>query len=108
MTRQQAARLVAAISAAHPRQKVPDETVAVYAKLLEDIPYPTGEQAVTNVLKTQAFWPSVAEIRDECSRLAELKRTSVPALPEPDVTPEQRAVNITRARELAAALGRRM
>lgn len=108
MTRQQAARLVAAISAAHPRTKVPDETVAVYAKLLEDIPYPVGEEAVTTVLREVAFWPSVAEIRDECRRIQQRIRDQRPGLPQPDVSPQQRAENLERIKELAGTFGRRM
>ena len=58
-----AAKLVAVLKGAYPRQQVTADTVKTYAHFLGDIDWDLGEAAVLRHIGTNQYWPSIAEIR---------------------------------------------
>lgn len=63
MNAREAASITAVIAAAFPQWPATRETVAVYADLLSDLPYPETMRAVKDLLLTEERWPTVAGIR---------------------------------------------
>lgn len=68
MTEQETIKLFAVIAAAYPRDKAFAEAtapmVALWTKLLADIPLPAAESAIASHVSTSPFPPSIAEIRE--------------------------------------------
>ena len=73
MTKTEAGRLVTLVLGNWPsmqtREIRADITAAMWQKLLADIPYELAEQAVTKVLLTAKFWPTISEIREAADSL---------------------------------------
>jgi hypothetical protein len=59
----EAGALVAVLKAAFPRQEVPEETMRLYAEQLVDLDLKAGEAAISKLLHTSRFFPTIAEIR---------------------------------------------
>lgn len=70
MNRNEAAKLVAILSAAYPAAQIRPETDIAYHLALSDIPYPVAEQAVAILLRTSKFMPTAAEIREVLAEAA--------------------------------------
>lgn len=73
-----AARIVALLQGAYPRQEFPDSTVEVYAMALVDLDYADVVEAVTRLVQTSRWLPTIAEIRE---RVAEARLE----LPDPEM-----------------------
>ena len=73
MTRHEAGKLVALALANWPAMQSRDIrldiTAGLWHRLLADIPYELAEQALTKILITAKFWPTVAEIREAADSL---------------------------------------
>lgn len=69
MTKQEALKLVAILEMAYPRQDLREQTVEVYARFLQDLDYKVAEQVVSHYIKTQKWFPSIAEIREACAEM---------------------------------------
>lgn len=95
MTRQDAAKLVAALKALYPRQELSAETVSAYARMLEDLDYQAAEAAVKEHAAKSPFFPAVAEIR-----LVVVERQL--GLPSPVVAWEQVREVVDKEREFSA------
>lgn len=65
MTKGEAMKLMAILRAAWPRQEVGMDTAEVYAGMLSDIPFDEGKAAVTKLVQTTKFFPTVAEILEQ-------------------------------------------
>ena len=64
MKRDEAFRIVAMLQGAWPHRQLPDSTAEVYAMTLSDLAYAEVRDAVTRLIQTSKFLPSVAEIRE--------------------------------------------
>jgi len=64
MNRNEAAKLVAILSAAYPQAQTRPEMAAAYFMALSDVPYPAAERAVAVLMRTSKFLPTAAEIRE--------------------------------------------
>lgn len=64
MTDLQTKKLVAVLLAAYPNNKVTDETVGAYVRMLGDLEYQAASAAVERLIATSKFLPSIAEIRE--------------------------------------------
>jgi hypothetical protein len=69
LTLDETIRLMAVLAAAFPQVQTTRETVDIYAISLGDIPFDLGMAAVMGLVKTSEWFPKVAEIRGEVSRL---------------------------------------
>lgn len=56
---------VGVLAAAYPNANLPDETIRVYVRILSDIPADALAGAITRLVKTSKFIPSISEIRRE-------------------------------------------
>lgn len=63
MNRQEAFALIGVLAAAFPQRKVEADTVRVYARSLEDLPYDIAREALSDVVRSSVHFPSIAEIR---------------------------------------------
>lgn len=106
MTRQEASRLVAVLSAAYPNTKVGKETIGVYVKMLTELESGPCGDAVAECLRTCKWFPSIAEIRVHYADVVSLRKLNRLALDEPEVTEDQWQENRDRARALRKRLGR--
>lgn len=75
MTKAEAYRVVAMIQGAWPRPPLPDGTGEVYAMSLADLDFERTKAAVTRLVQTSRFLPTVAEIREAAAK----DRVSLPA-----------------------------
>lgn len=69
MTANETARVLAVLSAAYPWRDLPEATLRVYARHLEDVPYAVGQAAAALAIDTCRYFPSVAELRELVVRL---------------------------------------
>lgn len=60
------------------QEKISDETVALYAEKLADVPADVLKAACDRVIETQIFFPAVAEIRKVAARLSGLLPAAAP------------------------------
>lgn len=63
MNRGEAVRVVATLSAAYPSWNAGKETVGVYVELLKDLEYEQVLEAVSDLICTEEWCPSVATVR---------------------------------------------
>ena len=56
--------LLAALKAAYPRQTIPDATVKVYARMLEDVGHEEAQCAVRTWVARSPYFPTIAELRN--------------------------------------------
>lgn len=61
------APLIARLAEAFPKMKVPPETFQVYLADLADVPLETLEAAVTRLIRTSEWFPTINAIRAECA-----------------------------------------
>lgn len=59
-------KLVAILEAAYPRQELREETIEVYASFLLDIDYKVAEKAIQAHIRSERWFPTIAEIREAC------------------------------------------
>ena len=59
----EAAQILQLISAAWPKQQLPNETRALYGVMLADFSYQETYDAINTLICTAVFVPSIAEIR---------------------------------------------
>lgn len=88
MNRAEAIRIVAMLQGAYPHRQIPDSTAEVYALTLGDMPYAEVKTAVTRLIQTSKFMPSIAEIRESVAE----ERCQLPA-PEVAWGEVQRAIS---------------
>jgi adenine-specific DNA methylase len=92
---------IARLQAAYPKPQ-PDSTLAFYAEELTKLDSPAVlAAAVQKVIETERLWPSIATLRAAYFQERKLAQHQRPALPEPELTREQRDENLRRLRELA-------
>lgn len=65
MRASEAIRLVELLQGAYPRQELPQSTVEVYAMALADIDLEDGLRAVTRLVQTSKWFPTISEIREQ-------------------------------------------
>jgi hypothetical protein len=70
-------QIMAMLVSAFPQAKIEAATLGVYQEALADIPPDVLRLAVLAVISRSRFWPTVAEIREEATKLV------APALPSP-------------------------
>lgn len=63
MKQSEAAKLVAVLVASYPRQPMPPGTTEAYENMLADLPFAETGAAVERWIKTQKYFPTIAEIR---------------------------------------------
>jgi hypothetical protein len=96
---------VAKLMAAYPREWFDEATVAVYVDAVEKLRSPEAiADAVNALIRSEPKLPSIALLCEEYRRNAD--RYAPKALPEPELTDEDRAENVRRIRELATSIGR--
>lgn len=71
-TTEQIAKVVGTMAAAFPHAQVTQETYAVYAKLLADIPVAELQAAALQCLASARFMPTIGELRDKALELRRL------------------------------------
>jgi hypothetical protein len=59
-----AKKLVAALAAAYPTNKLDDDSIRVYTRMLLDLDYDAANAAIARLVATCKFPPSIAEIRE--------------------------------------------
>lgn len=69
MTQLQIKKLVAAMVAAFPTNKITPESVAVYERMLGDLDYAASAAAVAQLVATSRWMPTVAEVRERAFAL---------------------------------------
>lgn len=87
MTFEQALELVTIAAAAFPHMQEKDlrPTAQLWAQMLGDLDYRVAKAALTKVLSTARYWPTIAEIREAA---AEIKPTES-GLPSPEAAWEE-------------------
>lgn len=78
MIRSEAIRIVSLLQGAYPRQEMPDSTPEIYAMALGDLEYDEVLAAVTRLVQSSRWLPTIAEIR-------ELVAEARVKLPEPEL-----------------------
>lgn len=63
-------KLIKVVQSAYPRQEFSESTVAVYVRMLSDIPYDIAQKAVYKLIAESVFIPTVAEIRKAAVEIA--------------------------------------
>ena len=63
MTDEQAASVIAGLTAAYQKDDMAAETIAVYIQFLSDIPYEAGMAAALRLIAENKFFPRVSELR---------------------------------------------
>lgn len=69
MTKLEAAKLVAVLTAAYPSAKVTDRTSEAFEHMLADLDGEVASKAVARIIATSRFFPSIAEIRETVTDL---------------------------------------
>lgn len=64
MTDLQAKRLVAALAAAFPNNKLTDDSMRVYVRMLADLDFEATNAGIARLVATAKFPPTIAEIRE--------------------------------------------
>lgn len=64
MKASESAKLVMMLMAAFPNGKTSEATSKVYEEMLADLDFAAARRAVTNLIRTAKFLPTVAEIRE--------------------------------------------
>ena len=65
MTEVEAASLIAILAAAFPNAKIDARSVSVYVEHIREFPYADGQEAVTGIVRTSEWFPTVAVLRRE-------------------------------------------
>ncbi len=80
MTETQALVLVNAIEAAYPRQSLKEGTVKVYVECLKDLDYEVASRVVYSHIRSERWFPTVAEIREACVEMVHVIPTTESAM----------------------------
>jgi hypothetical protein len=70
MTREEAIKILAILSAAYPNFSLPKATGELYIKMLTDIPAKLGEAAALAHIAESQYYPTVAELRTKALKFA--------------------------------------
>jgi hypothetical protein len=101
-----ATALVGLLLASYPRERLDPEHVAAYRGFLLELRSDEGARAaVMSLIRTEDRLPSIARIRRAYATW-QAAHGADRALPEPDLTPEQRRENLTWIRRLAERITR--
>ena len=63
MTKAETIKLMAVLRAAYPNQSITEDTVEIYATMLEDVAFEDAKRAVKTLIGESRFFPTIAEIR---------------------------------------------
>lgn len=96
MTTDEAGLLIATLAAAYPRQQLAPLTVEIYTRNLADLDHDLATAAVSRIIATSKFFPTIAEIREAAAETA----TNLPTAAEA----WEMAVNFTRLVQSDGAL----
>lgn len=105
MKQADAQRLVAKLFAAFPFRKT-DLTAAVYLERMLQLEQPEAHTAVEKLIDNWERLPTIADLHQAYRLERERTRAAVPALGPARLSPEERAENLRRLRELAEGLKR--
>lgn len=109
MTEAEATALCSKLLAAWPHTRGVNElTIDVYVEHLAPLRFDCASESVNDLICEERYFPSVSVVLDTYRRNAQRSDFQAPALPEPDVSEEQKAENIRQAREMVARLTRGM
>jgi hypothetical protein len=73
MTGAEAVRILDVLKRAYPRQTIERGTLELYAELLGDLDFAATLAAVRRIVTTGQWFPSIAEIRAEATKTAEVR-----------------------------------
>lgn len=109
MNQAQALQVTKYLSEAYPRDEWSQERYMLWADAIADLDWGATYEAAKRWVKSEKWPPTVAELRERSEiAMDDIRRQSMHLLPppesEPQLTPEQRAENIKRARELVEKL----
>lgn len=82
MTKSEFVAAMSYLISAYPAANISGATSNVYFEHLKDIPIATMEKAAARIVECSRFFPSVAEIREECQKIErpEYNKTTVDAI----------------------------
>jgi len=60
----EAAKIIATLTAAYPRNEIQEETGKLYARFLQDLDYIKAQAAIIKIIANNKWFPTVAEIRE--------------------------------------------
>lgn len=69
VTEQQALILIKGLVSAYPRQVLEEDTIKTYIHYLKDLEPEIAERVISHHIKTQKWFPTIAEIRESCAEL---------------------------------------
>jgi hypothetical protein len=105
MRPEEAQTLVAALVGAYPRERIDAANVEMYRMMIERLGSEgAARDAIFALIETEPRFPSIAQIREEYRRYVD--RYAAPALPEPDISEVERALNLKRIRALQERITR--
>lgn len=67
MTHDETRTFMAILMSAYPKTEIGDGTIAVYARMLRDVPATEADEALEDILSQCKFFPTIAEIRQTVS-----------------------------------------
>lgn len=70
MTPIQAKKLIASMAVCYPVNKLDDDGIAVYVRMILDLDYDAGNAAIARLIATCKFTPTIAEIREATLAIA--------------------------------------
>lgn len=70
MTKKEFAVLISSLAAAYPSVNISNATVTLYFNELKDLEFFISETVIRKIIATSKFYPSIAEIREEYSKLS--------------------------------------
>lgn len=106
MTPQEAQMVVALLQAGYPAKPLPDSTVALYTRELEDFDFDAAQEAVRLLVRSSKWLPSLSEILEETATIQESRaweaRAKDRALPAPKQLTEEEKAQYDEERKKAA------
>lgn len=100
MRESEALAIVERLRAAFPQYRIGMETMQLYAEKMLPLRADVMGEVVDDMIRLYDRWPVLSVILDAYKRAVPPQ----PALPEPELTEEQRQENAAKARELLARL----
>jgi hypothetical protein len=105
MTTDEAGLLIATLAAAYPRQQLEPATIEVYTRSLADLDHDLASAAVTALIASSVFFPTVAEIRSQAAELATGLPTATEAWIMVTTHPDYRPAMTAEVKEALNAVG---
>ncbi len=78
MDKTEFAMIMSYLSAAYPNAAIPNSTIEVYYRHLQNIPYSTMERAAKRVVEVSKFFPTIAELKKEIDMAERIERVVLP------------------------------